>query len=369
MQFRRSGQRDSRRRRVLTDLLLGSSPAARRSATFVRQSTQHGSEHYGDALFLDEQLRLTDLVPRRLIALFLLFVTGLLMVAGMEALYAWMPNLAAFDVASRGGLAVWFSSTVLLLSALVAVLVYSVRRYRKDDYQGHYRVWLWAALCWFLLSIDETANLHEGFKEMMTLMTGTRLLGDGSMWWVIAYFFLLGGVGIRLLIDMRHCRLSTASMAMVALGYALAIAARLGWILPETGAKGIMFKEGAEMVGNLFLLLAMSLHARYVILDAEGLLPQPENHEDEDDEDEEAEYDAEEVAAEEAALFGQPLHVHSAHTLKRPTSSPNRTLPKADAFTAGMAAAEGQVRRKLTKQEKKALRQRLEKQRRERRSA
>ena len=191
--------------------------------------------------------------------MFLLFVVGLLMVAGMEALYAWMPNLAAFDLDGEGSLAVWFSSTVLLSSSLAAVLVYSVRRHRKDDYQGHYRVWLWAALCWLLLSVDETAGLHEGFKEMMTLVTGTRLLGDGSMWWVIAYFFLLGGVGIRLLIDMRRCRLSTASMAMVAVGYALAVATRLGWILPESGAKGVMFKEGAEMVGNLFLLLAIGI--------------------------------------------------------------------------------------------------------------
>ena len=60
------------------------------------------------------------------------------------------------------------------------------------------------------LSIDETASLHEGFKEMMVLVTGTRVFGDGSIWWVAAYGFLLGGVGTRLLVDMRECFLSTA---------------------------------------------------------------------------------------------------------------------------------------------------------------
>ena len=44
---------------------------------------------------MDEQLRLTDLVPKRLGVIFLLFVAGLLVVAGLEALYAWMPDLAA----------------------------------------------------------------------------------------------------------------------------------------------------------------------------------------------------------------------------------------------------------------------------------
>ena len=33
-----------------------------------------------------------------------------------------------------------------------------------------------------------------------------------------------------------------------------------------------MLEEGAEMLGNLLLLLAMGLHARFVIMDAEGLI-------------------------------------------------------------------------------------------------
>ena len=163
---------------------------------------------------MDEQPRLTDLVPLRLPVWLLILAVGLAIVAGLEALYAWMPRLAhlttdgsvaAFDLDAEGSLAVWFSSMTLALAALAAVMVYSVRRFKTDDYYGHYRIWLWAAACWLLLSIDETASLHEGFKEMMACVTGTRLHGDGSIWWVIAYGFLLAAVGTRLLIDMRHC--------------------------------------------------------------------------------------------------------------------------------------------------------------------
>ena len=78
----------------------------------------------------------------------------------------------------------WFSSMTLAMAAMVAVLVYTVRRHRKDDYQGRYRVWLWAAACFMLMSLDETASLHEGFKEMMTLLTGSAIFGDGSIWWI-----------------------------------------------------------------------------------------------------------------------------------------------------------------------------------------
>lgn len=383
MAFRSSGQRDSRRRRVLNETSLGwsrSKNSTRRGRSGIRQQ-ERLSENYGDALFMDEQARLTDLIPQRLPKIFFLFILGILVIAGLEALYAWTPSLspmtsdgrvAAFDLDGEGSLAVWFSSTTYLLAAFVAVVVYTIRRYKTDDYHGHYRVWLWAAMCWLILSIDETASLHEGFKEMMTQVTGTRLLGDGSMWWVIAYFFLLGAVGTRLVVDMRSCRLSTAAMVAVAICYATAVVAQLGWILPTADAREIMIEEGAEMLGNLFLLLAMVLHARYVILDAEGLLPRREKEDEEETgdveqyaeeepEEEQYEYDDDEVAAEEAALFGQTIRVHPPRNpARKPASKPS------DAFSVGMEAAENSVGRKLTKQEKKALRHRLEKQRRAR---
>jgi len=154
----------------------------------------------------------------------------------------------------------------------VAILVYIVRRHRRDDYQGRYRVWLWAAFCWFLVSLDETAGLREGFKEILSHLTGTRVLGDGSIWWIACYFCLLGAVGTRLLIDMRECWLSAGSLLATAACYALATATRLGLVLADGGANQVMVEVGAEMVGNLFALLAMGLHARHVILDAEGLL-------------------------------------------------------------------------------------------------
>jgi hypothetical protein len=231
---------------------------------------------------MDEQPRLTDLIPIRLSRHLMVFVVGLALVAGLESLYHWSQGLAAtttdgriaaFDLDSEGSLGAWFSSTLLLLASLVAILVYRIRRHRTDDYQGYYRVWLWASFCWLLMSMDESASLHEGFKEMMAHLTGTRLLGDGSIWWTIPYFFLLGSVGTRLLVDMRPCRLSSAALMGTAACFAVAILGQLGLVMPDAGAREVMVEEGCEMVGMLLLLLAMTLHARYVILEAQGLLP------------------------------------------------------------------------------------------------
>ena len=290
MQFPRSSQLDDRRRRVLTEEVIGGagaesgepagdSPAKpsarrRRSAAAVRP--------YGDTALLDKQPRITDLIPQRYGVLALWFLAGVTVVAGLESLYAFLPELAsktadgtlaAFDLEAEGSLAAWFSSSTLSLASAVAVVIFSIRRHKADDYHGRYRIWLWAALCWLVMSMDEGGSLHEAFQELMSYATGQRGYGDGSIWWIGVYSFALGAVGTRLALEMRDCRSSTASLFIAAGCYVAAVVARLNVILPDAGSLRVMVEEGAEMSGNLFLLFAMTLHARYVILDAQGLLP------------------------------------------------------------------------------------------------
>ena len=360
MQFRRSGQRDQRRRRLLADDLCGQIEAAGSPAASATDGplAPRKSSNYGDAAFMDEQLRLTDLIPRRLTIFALLLFAALAVVAGLEGLYAWSSTpaisrlttdgkVAAFDLDGEGTLAVWFSSVTLLLASLVALLVYTIRRHKTDDYRGYYRVWLWAALCWLVMSIDETSSLHEGFMGMMSYVTGTRVYGDGSVWWVVPYFFLLGAVGTRLLVDIRHCRLSSIALLTTAGCYALAVATQ---VLGDGLTRSVMLEEGAEMVGNIFLLLAMGLHARYVILDAEGLLPAREPESNRPD----------------LRQSGEPTSPAAADwvSVDAPHPTPRPVLRRrARAVEPEPEPVPSPVQRKLTKQEKKVLRKRLMEQR------
>ena len=103
-QIGRSGHRDDRRRRFLAEeYTAGATPLGRaRVAELARvsQPPAHKSENYGDAEFMEEQLRLIDLIPRHLISLFLILLAGITAIAGLEALYAWMPELV---VKAAGG--------------------------------------------------------------------------------------------------------------------------------------------------------------------------------------------------------------------------------------------------------------------------
>jgi hypothetical protein len=283
------GRGGDRRRRLLTEEYsastsdIGSATVPR--TTRVANPPVHKSEHYGDAEFLVALPRLIDLVPHRRISFVLILLGGLMVIAGLECLYAWMPELpfvgaggrlAALDLAAPGSLASWFSSVILLAASVVAGLIYSIRRHKTDDYHGRYRIWLWAAGGWFWLATANAAGLHQAIQQMATAATGTKLLGDGSLWWIGAWLLLMVVIGSRVLLDMWASRLSSAAIILAWVCYATAFSAHLGWLLPDRGVNHVLARQGAQMAGDLLMLLAMGLYARHVLLDAQGLLRREE---------------------------------------------------------------------------------------------
>jgi hypothetical protein len=223
-----------------------------------------------------EQLRLVDLVPKRARTYALVFFTGVLVVGTLEALYKCLPILApmttdgrvaTFDLEGEGSLAVWFSCATLELAALTALAAWLIRRRTPNATAPH--ILLVAAACWLVMSIDECASLHEGFKELMSHGTGHRLHGDGTIWWVIAYSLVLSVVGWRMLSELLRAPAALVSLFATGGFYAIAVAAELAWLIPNKGETEVMLEEGCEMIGNLCLLLSMGLYARFTALAAE----------------------------------------------------------------------------------------------------
>ena len=202
---------------------------------------------------------------------------GALAIAGIEALYYFMPRLtadghvAAFDLAGHGHLANWLASAVLLVSSLASLLIYSIRRDKADDYHGRYRIWLWAAAVWLVMSVDETAGLHHGFQGLMVGLTGTRIAGDGALWWMLPYGLILLAIGGRLVFEIMACRTAVAFYALAGLTLAAAVAVHLDSIpYPLPVEHLVMLEEGLELAGDWCLLVSLALFARFTILEAEG---------------------------------------------------------------------------------------------------
>jgi hypothetical protein len=203
-----------------------------------------------------------------------------LAIAGLAALAVWTPvllpklegRIVTVDLAAQGSLANWFSSLVLLSAAVAALEVYAVRRHKVDDYHGRYRIWLWAAACCFLMASDAATGGHEAARQIAVSTAGTRVIGDGSIWWVVPAVLLFTAVGSRLLMDMWPCRLSVTALAAAAIAFVVALAVSLGWLAPQSATHRLLVGHGTLLGGHWLLLSAFVLHARYVILDAEGRL-------------------------------------------------------------------------------------------------
>lgn len=362
--FRRYGQRNERRRRLLTDDLYDQEDRSGCRVWTEDAPAPRKSENYGDAEFLQQQLRLLDLVPRRLIVLAVLFSAAAAVIVGLEFAYVWMVGRAAaggttlttLDVAAKGSLACWFSSLMLLAAAVVALLIYSVRRHRTDDYQGRYRIWIWAAGGCFLLATDQAAGLREAFREMMISLTGTPLLGNGDPWWIVAYVIIFGAIGSRLLMDVRFCPLSVCALSGAAVAYGLTVAQRFGLMVFDGGANKVMYLAGSEMAGNLLLLAAFGSFARHVVLDAEGLLPRRRRNEPEDQQCEDDQF--------RSAGPGRWRKIDPPHVAPKPMYQ--RAATPATVSLPATAATPSPVARKLTKAERKAMKKRLLQQRMER---
>jgi hypothetical protein len=272
--------------------------------------------------------------------------------------------VAALDLSAKGSLGCWFSSLLLLAASAAAMLVYSVRRHRTDDYQGRYRIWLPAAAICFLLATDQAASLREAFRDLMVVLTGTPLQGDGALWWAIFYTLVFGAIGSRLLMDMRPSLPSIGLLLTAAIAHTLAVVGRLSGILAEDSHR-MLYLTGAEMLGNLSLLAALTVYARYVILDAEGSLLRPEPLPEEAD----ALTEAEPTDGVEDSADTRWMKVDSPHAIQQPTfQRADASVGTSSASSPNAASQAPPINRKLTKGERRALKERLLRERTQRRA-
>ena len=144
----------------------------------------------------------------------------------------------------------------------------------------------------------------------------------------------------------------------------LAMASWLGWLVVEGGTGEVMFRAGAEMAASLLLLAAMGFHARYVLLDAEGRLPHHEPEEVEEPDEEEINHEVKVVSPGNRWRAIDPPHATPQPAFQRPVTPP--AAPSVAVSSPTATSVPSPVNRKLTKAERRALKERLLRERRER---
>jgi hypothetical protein len=170
-------------------------------------------------------------------------------------------RVAALDLDSEGSIASWFSIVLLFCCGQATLLVRRLR-VAADGSRGESRAWLAVAAVWFIMSLDEGASLHEGFKELLARVAGTRIFGDGSISWAVPYFVVLSASGCFMLAAVRRTPAAVVCLFGAGLSFAMAVVMQLEVVFPTRPALSTWIEESCEMLGDLLVLITLGLHAR-----------------------------------------------------------------------------------------------------------
>lgn len=274
----RSGISAERRRRVLREDA-GSGEA---ESTTPRRKTRVriDAAHYPEAAQPHRQPRIADLIPSKMWSVAAVAGTGSTLIAGILAGFAYLKPLAStlgeealrpVDLTRPGNLADWLASWTLLGTALVAWVIYSLRRHRADDYRGRYRAWLWTAPAFALGAIDAAAGIHQTIAGGAVALTGLAICGNGAFWWILFEGLLLVAVSAALVREFLRCRISLAILSLAVLSFAVAAATTVYRIDVAASQTVWIVQEGFRLFGHFFLSFSVLLYARHVLREVQGM--------------------------------------------------------------------------------------------------
>jgi hypothetical protein len=272
--------RNGRRRRVLNEEVLSASSSHAVLRAFDQDDASREAPRYSDAAGVEHHPQITDFVPRRYRTIGLLVLIGVVTTSGLALLQYFAPLLAAslgstkvagFEVAAAGNLAGWVEAVTLLLSSVTCALVYSIRRHRIDDIRGRYRIWLVASAACLAMSANSVASLHQVLAHSLGHVTGWTALRDDAVWW------LMGGLPLawivaRAFVDTLECRLAASLQIAATLCYAASISCYFGYVTGLEARLESMVTRTVVHGGHWLLLVGIVSYARFVILDAQGLI-------------------------------------------------------------------------------------------------
>jgi hypothetical protein len=240
--------------------------ATKSRESYIRQAIEH------------EQPRFLDLLPTRPLAIAVAYLAGIGGAIGLLALasyHAPADGVATsvwaklLDASSPTSLLNWLATTLWLCVAVGSYTVFSLRKHRIDDYRAHYRVWLIALIASILCS----SNQISGWSAAVPSLASTWWPSAGPTISFVTAAVVLGGLMLRMAFEVRHSTLALMAITFATVFFAAPQSAlvrgNLG-TLAET-QPGLLIL-GGTLIGQLMLLLGISLYARHILLEATGVI-------------------------------------------------------------------------------------------------
>jgi len=282
MSIDRRATSQSRRRRVLYQFsrdFTPESPAERRAAEKLREA-RRPTASYGSHVNRRLRGRWFSLVPvrRRTIGycgIAILGCTALLTVLHWAAV-AWAPLAYNAELARPlrldrpDSFGAWARTFFLAAASATSLLIYQLRRYKIDDYKGHYRIWRPIILLLAAMSVDSVCGIVPWVGAMIDAMFGQRIALTGADWFRIV--LTVGGVALalRLVVEVRQSKLALGMMLVAIASFATPLFSRWG-IFDGSTMTGWLAVTSAPLIASGTLWLSLGGYLRMLYREVRGL--------------------------------------------------------------------------------------------------
>lgn len=125
----------------------------------------------------------------------------------------------------------WFGAVMLVATAGASFLVYQLRRYKSDDYHGHYRIWRIAIVLSLVASVDCVTGLIDWFGGTIDVLLAERDFLAGADWVRLLLGFGGAAFALRMVAELSRSGWAAAIFAVSLLGHSIPLAVR--WKLIE----------------------------------------------------------------------------------------------------------------------------------------
>lgn len=273
-----SGRNNARRRRVILDEAVQSKAVQPVVSNDCKKSDSSKKRVYSSAAKRRGQLKTTDLIPKRRWPLAIVTVSVLLVLAVLNSLaflstrWTLLSNEAvqAFRITGVGTVSNWFSSLLLLVTGMASLQIYGMRKHRCDDYNGHYRIWLFLAVIFVIASVNCVVDFRAIANSLSKAAGFTGQ--NGMVILLVIKMVALTGLVVRGILEIRASQGALIAVVVVWIAYASAIVAQIPAVQSE------LVQNEEFIVGNLFLIGTLAtfftvvFYSRYVYLHANDLI-------------------------------------------------------------------------------------------------
>lgn len=238
-------------------------------------------ERYTASARAEQQPRICDFLPARQWTLCVWYLVGLTLVVAHATMYSLRLYLSdsvdtgalqSLQLTGVGTLASWTSSVLLLVSAILAAVILQFRRHKVDDYRGRYRDWYYVIGLLLLGSVDATTASHVIVWNVLQRVIQLMSVPYPHLWVLGPAALITFALVVRTIRELQASRAAVSTAILAGLMYLAAVSLQHEVLPAATPLLATLLTGSCLLMGHYLLTMSLAGYARFVYLDAQGLV-------------------------------------------------------------------------------------------------